>query len=167
MRATSTLALLVATSFLAVTARAAIDPAARCTQTRLKAAAAKVNSELKCHAAAAAKAIPVDQSCIDKAEAKFSAVWAKALTRGGCPDFPDETAVVNQINACVNNVTTRFRACGDVNGVCGGACPVGMNCFAIGVGCFGELEPCRCHSSTTTCPSTTSTSSSTTSTTVP
>src|SRR5262249_48101741 len=124
-------------------------------------------SELKCHAVAAGKGSPVEQSCIDKAEAKFSAVWAKALTRGGCPDFPDENLVVNRINACVSDVTTRFRACGDVHAVCGGACPVGMNCFAIGVGCFGELEPCRCHSSTTTCPSTTSTSSSTTSTSLP
>jgi hypothetical protein len=53
------------------------------------------------------------------------------------------------------------RPCGEVDGVCGGACPENLRCFAIGVGCFGEPEPCRCHGSTTTCPPSTSTSSTT------
>ncbi len=162
----STLAFVIATSFLVVTAGAATDPAARCTEAKIKAAAKKTSSKLKCHAAAAAKATAVDPSCLMKAEAKFSTAWARAEAKGGCITTGDESAVEGKVDACVADVVSALRACGEVDGVCGGACPPGLNCFAIGVGCLGEPEPCRCHGSTTTCPPTTS-STSTTSTTLP
>ena len=169
MTGQSTLALLGIASLLALNAGAATDPAARCTQARLKATAKRADGELKCHATAAAKGAAVDPACLAKAATKFSAAWARAQSKGGCAPLPEENTIGNQVKACVVNLTTSFRSCGEVDGVCGGTCPSGLNCFAIGVGCFGEIEPCRCHGSTTTCPTTSSSTStsSTTSTTLP
>jgi hypothetical protein len=165
-RMKSALAFLIALSFLIVAARGATDPASRCTAAKIKAAAKKTNSKLKCHAAAAARAISVDPSCVMRAEEKFIAAWARAEAKGGCPTSLDEATVEGKVDACVADVMSAFRPCGEVDGMCGGVCPPNQSCFAIGVGCRGEPEPCRCHGSTTTCPTTTSTSS-TTSTTLP
>jgi hypothetical protein len=153
----------VAVSLLVVVpSLAAKDPAGRCTADKLKAVAKKTAAKLKCNAAAASKGAAVEAACLAQAEEKFSAAWARIEGRGGCVVSGDEGAIESKVDDYVTDVvTTVGRACGDVDGVCGGACPTGLRCFAIGVGCFGEPEPCRCHGSTTTCPPTTSTSTTT------
>jgi hypothetical protein len=141
------------------TAGAATDPGARCAGVKMKAAARKSSAKLKCHARATARGLPVDQACLDKAEAKFSSSWQRIEATASCRTTDDEANIENQVDAFVSNVARQLAPCGrGIGGVCGGTCPSGLNCFEIGVGCFGEAEPCRCYGSTTTCPSTTSTS---------
>src|SRR5262245_58524322 len=146
-------------TFVLASAGAASDPGGRCSGAKLKAAARKSSTKLKCHARANIRGVPVDQVCLDKAEAKFSASWQRIEAVGGCRKTGDEANVENQVDAFVDNLAVQLAPCGrDQGGVCGGSCPFGLRCFEIGIGCFGEAEPCRCHSSTTICPVTTSTS---------
>jgi hypothetical protein len=154
----ATLVILVAALSLASSSEGAGDPASHCTGAKLKAAAVKASAKLRCHAKATARSVPVDPECLAKAEQKFSAAWARILSKGGCLSTTDESLVESTVDACVEDVRAAIQPCGEVNGVCGGVCPQFMNCFAIGVGCHGEPEPCRCHGSTTTCPPPTTTS---------
>lgn len=153
------LLVILAAALLVVTVRAGVDPGARCTSAKLKAAAKLSGSELRCRAKAAGGQIAVDPACVGRATQKFQAAWARAEAAGGCHTTGDASAIAAKIEACSADVADDLQRCGEVAGVCGGACPAGLNCFAIGVGCYGEPEPCRCHGSTTTCPPTTTTSS--------
>jgi hypothetical protein len=147
----TTLVLLVAASLLVSASNGAGDPASRCLATKLRVAAVKSSAKLKCHARAALRSAPVDPACLTKAEEKFSAAWARIVAAGGCFSFNDEDEVELAVDAGVTGVVTALGSCGEVGGVCGGACPDGMNCFVL-VRCDGTPELCRCHSSTTTCP---------------
>ena len=153
---------IVVTAVLVATTGAAPDIGAKCSGVKLKAAGKKSGSKLKCYAVASARGVNVDQACLDKAEAKFSAAWQRIEASGNCRTTADESNIESQIDTFVANLAYQLAPCGNgIGGVCGGSCPFGLSCFEIGVGCNGEPEPCRCHGSTTTCPS-----SSTTSTTV-
>jgi hypothetical protein len=142
------------------TAAAAVDPAARCSSAKLKAAARKATAKLRCHASANARGVAVDAACLQKAEAKFASAWAQIEAAGGCRTTQDEDDIEFKVDAFVANLAVSLASCGTVDGVCGGTCPFGLNCFEIGVGCYGEPEPCRCHGSTTTCPTTSTTTTS-------
>src|SRR5258705_12285463 len=157
-----TLLLVLATALLVVEADAAVDPAAHCSGLKLKAAVRKSSAKLKCHANAALRGVPVDAACLTKAETKFNAAWQRIEGAGGCRTLDDAHETEIQVDAFVSFLAVKLAPCGTVDGVCGGSCPFGLQCFQIGVGCYGESEPCRCHDSTTTCPTT-----STTSTTLP
>jgi hypothetical protein len=156
------LALAIALATLG-TASAVTDPGARCAAAKIKAAARKSNAKLRCVASATTRGVPIDQACFDKAEAKFTSAWSRIEAKGPCRTVQDENDIEFRVDAFVNTLALNLAPCGTgIDGVCGGSCPFGLNCFEIGTGCFGEPEPCRCHGSTTTCPS-----STTTSTTVP
>ena len=136
----------------------AADPGARCSSARLKVAAKKANTKLKCHAKANARGVPVDSECLTKAEQKFSQTWQRIEAGGGCRTSTlTESDVELRVDAFVSQLAVSLAPCGEIDGVCGGTCPFGLNCFEIGTGCFGEAEPCRCHGSTTTCQTTSST----------
>ena len=151
----------IVTVGLVAGAGAAADPRGRCSSAKLKAAAKKASTKLKCHASANAKGVQVDGTCLAKAEEKFSASWQKIeALGGGCGTATNEGSVESQIDAMVSNLAVQLAPCGrPAGGTCGGSCPFGLNCFEIGIGCYGEPEPCRCHSSTTTCPPPTTTTS--------
>jgi len=151
------IAVTIAGAAVVVTADAA-DIGARCSGAKLKAAAKKSGSKLKCYATASARGVDVDTACLDKAEAKFSAAWQRIEATGTCRTTMDESQIESQIDVLVSNLARQLAPCGSgIGGVCGGSCPFGLSCFEIGTGCFGEDEPCRCHGSTTTCPSSTTT----------
>jgi hypothetical protein len=140
----------------------AADIGARCSGAKLKAAAKKSGGKLKCYATASARGVDVDQACLDKAEAKFSAAWQRIEATGTCRTTADENQIEAQIDVLVTSLARQLAPCGDgIGGVCGGSCPFGLTCFEIGTGCFGEDEPCRCHGSTTTCPASSSTTTTT------
>ena len=102
-----------------------------------------------------ARGVPVDSGCLTKAEQKFSQTWQRIEAAGGCRTSTlSEHDVESRIDALVFNLAVSLAPCRELEGVCGGTCPFGLNCFEIGTGCFGEPEPCRCHGSTTTCPTT-------------
>ena len=162
-RRLSLLLAIVVTAALVTTTGAATDVGSKCSGVKLKAAAKKSNSKLKCYANASAHGVDVDPTCLAKAEAKFTAAWQRIEATGTCRTTADEDQIESQIDAFVSSLAYKLSPCGNgIGGTCGGACPNGLSCFEIGVGCFGEPEPCRCHGSTTTCPST-----STTTTTLP
>jgi len=63
------------------------DPGpSRCEAARLKAASKTAGDKLTCNAKAAAKGAMVDPACIQKAEAKYQAAFAKATGCGGRSD---------------------------------------------------------------------------------
>jgi hypothetical protein len=154
---------LIAAWLLTLTGQASPD-AGSCIASRLKAAARKTSAELKCYAAAAKHGTDVDQSCLTKAEEKFSATWSRIEASGGCAAPEDASTIEFGVISYVLNLVLEV-SCGNVGSACGGECPFGLSCFSI-VNCQGQVEPCRCHGSTTTCPPTSSTTS-TTSTTLP
>ena len=84
-----------------------------CESAKRKAAAKLARSEIACYAAAGAKEVPVDPSCIAKATAKFSAAIANA---GACPDGGTPLALVE--DACV-----RGAVVADPGGVVTQMCP--------------------------------------------
>ena len=153
------IAIIVAASVATIDAA---DIGAKCSGAKLKAAAKKSGSKLKCHATASARGVDVDTACLAKAEAKFSAAWQRIEATGTCRTTMDESQIESQIDVLVSNLARQLAPCGDgIGGVCGGTCPFGLTCFEIGTGCFGEDEPCRCHGSTTTCPPASSTTTTT------
>ena len=60
----------------------------RCAAAKIKAAGRKAHARALCYATAVAAGEPVNQSCLDKAEAQFAAAYAKAEEKasksGGC-----------------------------------------------------------------------------------
>jgi len=63
---------------------AAADKGARCTSAKLKAAGKRVQRDLACYAAAAAKRKPVQATCLAAAESAFTRAFDRAAKRTDC-----------------------------------------------------------------------------------
>ncbi len=150
-------------------APASATPDARlCAIRKLKAASRKSAAELVCFEQAIASGAPLDPSCLAKADARFTAAFARAEARGGCVITGDAGSVETTVDACVENLvsvvpasttttvtttsssstlatTTTFPQCGALGNSCDGACPDGSSpgiCGAHaggGVVCVGRL----------------------------
>jgi hypothetical protein len=64
----------------------------RCNADKFKAGGKYVRSLAACRARAEKKGVPVDVACLDKAEAKRSKRWARAVRRGDCTASGEEGA---------------------------------------------------------------------------
>ena len=85
----------------------------KCEASKRKAAGKLASKELGCYAKAAAKALPVDSTCLAKATGKFSTAITKA---GTCPDGGSPQALVEE--DCVTAAVTT-----DGNGTVTAICP--------------------------------------------
>src|SRR5438876_10322729 len=77
----------------------------RCAAAKIKAAGKKAHAKAICYATAVAAGEPVNQSCLDKAEAQFAATFAKAEEKatksGGCATQNDGADVERTVDAFV------------------------------------------------------------------
>lgn len=80
-------------AFFAGPARPAPSPAQRCASAKLKAAAKYAASRLRCHERAVLRGVGTEPLCLQKAEDKFAAAFAKADLKGGCFTTGDAAAV--------------------------------------------------------------------------
>jgi len=72
---------------------AASDPAARCIDRKLFAAALQARSVLDCHSRALRRGRALDPSCVQRAEDRLSRIFASAEGRGGCHPLGDVNSV--------------------------------------------------------------------------
>jgi hypothetical protein len=79
-------------------------PPAACLQAKIKAAAKRAQSDVKCQARAAVTGTVADPVCIDRVHAKFAADVAKAEAKTGCPQLGDGPQIAAALGTCVGNV---------------------------------------------------------------
>lgn len=121
---------------------AAPTPVQRCAVAKLKAAASANLTKLKCHQRAAAEPRPVDPACLQKADDKLAAAFAKAEQKGGCATVGDAARIEFQIDYCVNplvpEIAIPFGRCFDELRPCGPRCDGRGQCQSTTP--FGEIE---------------------------
>jgi hypothetical protein len=94
-------ALVLAALVAAPALHAGTDAAAACAAAKRKAAGKKALDEMKCHATAARLGADVDGLCLQRAEATFTATFARAEQAGGCVTVNDEAALEGQVDGFV------------------------------------------------------------------
>jgi hypothetical protein len=135
-----------------------VADASRCAAAKLKATGKKAKTKLGCHAKAAKQGGAADPACLGKAEARFTAAFAKAEARPPCLTSGDAGAVEDSVDGLVNDAvaaltaattttttTTLVSACGN------GVAEAGEECdgtdFATTAGAclndFGAVPGCR------------------------
>jgi cysteine-rich repeat protein len=120
---------------LAAPVFAALTPtqqAQKCAAAKMKASANKFGAKAKCHAKALSLSAPVSTECLQKAEDKFSVVFDKLDTAGGCLHVGDGPAIEGKIDqtlsdivgdlGCGNGVVEGDEQCDDGNLVDGDSC---------------------------------------------
>jgi len=130
---------------------AASTPGQSCAAAKLKAAARKHQSKVKCYQKALSKGLPVEPACLGKAETKFAEAFARAETRGGCATTNDAGDIELLVDSCVGalvaalpattSTTTTTTTSSTTTTVFSGGCfsigvPCGTNCEGFGE-CFG------------------------------
>lgn len=95
----------VALSLLAGPSLASPTPAQKCAAAKFKASAGKVCGKVKCHRKAILKSVAVDGACLTKAEQKFSLLYSKAESAGGCTVTGDAAAAEAIVDDCVSSFT--------------------------------------------------------------
>jgi hypothetical protein len=123
---------------LAAASQAAHSPGAVCAAAKQKATGQKAVSRLKCYTKAMLANVAIDQSCLDKAETKFSDAITKAEAKGGCVNTGDATDLESAVDTFVGSVVTLTPAsttttttipCGAiVGGFCWFRAANGANC---------------------------------------
>lgn len=78
------LGLVLGVALLGGDAHAAPTAAARCSQAKILAIAQALNAQLRCHAMAVRRGIPVAERCVARAVDGLAAAIARAERRGGC-----------------------------------------------------------------------------------
>ena len=86
-------------ALISVVAHAATPPLAKCQGAKVKAAGAKVYAKAKCYQKAFLKGLPVDTTCLLKAEQKFGAAVNKADEGGPCPGVASDLEA--SVDSCV------------------------------------------------------------------
>jgi hypothetical protein len=78
----------------------ATSPQTKCKITKLNAATTKLAGKLKCYTNAMKKSVPIDATCLAKAEQKFADAFAKveARTKGGCAVTGEAPGVETQVD---------------------------------------------------------------------
>jgi len=80
-------------------------PGSSCTSTKLSAAGKKASCKLRCYSKALKKGVAVDQACLDKCTAKFTASCGKADGAGDChAPTGDCAALEGKVDAFVGDV---------------------------------------------------------------
>jgi len=125
---------------VAAASQAAHSPGATCAAAMQKVAGKKAVAKLKCYTKAILANEGIDQSCLDNAEAKFSAALVKAQAKGGCLNTGDGSDLEAAVDTFVNSVVTLTPAtttttttipCGAiVGGFCWFKAADGANCDA-------------------------------------
>src|SRR5437762_5573190 len=86
----------------------------RCAAVKIKAAGKKAHAKAICYATAAAMGRPVSQTCLDKADAQFTAAFAnaeeKAVKGGGCATRGDDSVIEDKVDAFVSDVVSAIPA---------------------------------------------------------
>jgi len=86
----------------------AAGPASRCTAGQLAAAGKKAAAKMTCYAKAVRKGLPVDTTCLGKADMKYGTTFGKALGKGGCLTTTDaltlEMTVDDAVGAVVGSI---------------------------------------------------------------
>lgn len=98
-----------------------------CAAAKLKAIGKKENAKLKCEAKALTKDLAAsDAVCLEQAETKFAAAFAKAELKGGCVSQSDAATVERAVDYFVDNEIVRQRllapplvACTTLDEACG------------------------------------------------
>ena len=102
-----------------------------CDAAKIRAAANKGKAKLTCHAKAMAKGVPTDGACLDKAEEKFLAAFAKADKKGPCEGRP--AAQIEQVvDQFMSNVLLSIFCRNS-----GSACAANGNCCSAQ--CIGSV----------------------------
>lgn len=155
----------------------------KCLAAKVKAAGKKAAGKTGCYSKALQKDLPVDPICLEKAEAKFTAAFAKADTKNeNCAALNDAAAVEATVDAFVNALLSQLQGraatCSDTvkngdetdvdcGGSCTSRCSAGQMCLidtdCQTGGCAGGV----CVSVTTTTTVMSTSTSSTTSSTLP
>ena len=100
--------------FHASVAAAGPDPAKKCAAAKINASGKRFAAISKCHAEAVLARTAVDLECLEKAEEKFFAAFAKAESRGACTVTGDAVATDDLLNTCADTVNEDLsRVCGD------------------------------------------------------
>lgn len=137
-------ALILAGSLLAFAVTAA--PAAaqsKCTAAQYKAMGKKYLSKLKCYSKAVTQNVPVDATCLQTAEDKFTTKWAAALDKGDCYKNVSEAQGEGAVDTCVGAAETLLGAA--ICAVDGSA----TACTAVSIAgacatCCGGIGGCGC-----------------------
>ncbi len=85
-----------------------------CDSKKIQAAGKKAGNKAKCHAKAASKGVPVDSTCLAKAETKFSASISKAETAGpSCTHSGQTNTLESAVDAFINDANGELTSCGN------------------------------------------------------
>src|SRR5262249_51792906 len=119
-----------------------------CAAAKQRAAAKRADSTLRCFAKATAHRTAIDQTCVNKAETKFTDAVAKVESNGGCVVTGDAAVIGRMIDAFVSSIaavtpvtttTTTTIICPTGETDCAGVCTYlpydPENCGACGRRC--------------------------------
>ena len=81
-------------------------PESKCASKLFLAAGKHAGAKTKCHAKALKAGVPVDQACLDKAEAKFAIAFARAQTQSDCVT----SATVDQLGSDVDQLIDALKS---------------------------------------------------------
>ncbi len=101
-------------------AQAAVDPAAKCIDGKLRTAAGLTKSILNCHASATRRGQPVNPNCLDRAQQRFDKRMTRAEDKGGCPTQGDAPIVASFANAQANRALISLTPNGPDGSKCSG-----------------------------------------------
>src|SRR5262249_7441648 len=88
----------------------AATPGQRCAVAKLKAAATKTASKLRCYRRALNAGAAVDQECLAAAETRFLARLGRIEGAGGCATLNDAAAVEAAVDACADTLVSILPA---------------------------------------------------------
>ena len=135
-RSIAALAIPVLVVILAPACPAAGTPEQICDAAKVKAAANKVKAKLTCHSKALAKGVQTTIECLDKAEEKFLAAYAKADAKGPC-EGRTATQMEFIADQCMSNVLIAVQ-CRNAGSACTAAAQC---CFQQCVGNVCQPPP--------------------------
>lgn len=141
--------------FHASVAVASPDPADKCVAAKMNAGGKHFVAISKCRAKAVLAGTAVDPDCVQKAENKLLAAFAKAESHGACTVTGDATTISDAVGLCADTVDGDLaRRCGDGVIAPSEACDDGNvtsgdGCSATcgredGWDCGGEPTACTC-----------------------
>jgi hypothetical protein len=86
--------------------------ASKCTGSELKAAGKKASCKLGLYSKAAAKALPVDTAKLASCTSKYTAAYAKAVSKGDCVTTVDQGTIETKVDNFVSDVNTELATPG-------------------------------------------------------
>ena len=128
--------------FHASIAAAGPDPVDKCVAAKITASGKRFAAISKCRAKAVLAGAAVDSGCLDKAESKFLAAFAKAELRGACTVTGDAAVIDDAVGGCADTINDDLaRRCGDGVVTAPEACDDGNTTGVDGCSATCEVEP--------------------------